>query len=196
MPWLKNSIKLALEGDKRARLKLVALCGGVALLAAFLLSSSPSEGSPKLVPAKPASSSNTLPDTSIWVHIVGAVQNAGVYSMQPGSRVFELVALAGGFSRQAEPSSINLARDLTDGEQITVLVRGANLDSPVQSSLISVNSASEPTLETLPGVGPKLAARIVDWRNANSGFKKIADLRKVGGIGDKLFAALKDLVSL
>lgn len=196
MSWLKNRIKLALEGDKRARLLLLAVLGGAALVAAFLLSGSSPENSNKIVSTQPVSESNTLPNSTIWVHIVGAVQNPGVYSMPPGSRVFELIAEAGGLSKLADQSSINLARNLTDGEQISVLARGASIDTASQSTSISLNSASEATLETLPGVGPKLAARMVDWRNANSGFKKIADLRKVGGIGDKLFAQIKDLVSL
>jgi competence protein ComEA len=174
----------------------LAVLGGAALVSAFFLSGSSPENSNKIVSTKPVSESNTLPSSKIWVHIVGAVQNPGVYSMPPGSRVFELIAEAGGLSKLADQSSINLARNLTDGEQISVLARGAALDTPSQSTSISLNSASEATLETLPGVGPKLAARMVDWRNANFGFKMISDLRKVGGIGDKLFAQIKDLVSL
>ncbi len=199
MPWLKQLIRAALEGDKRARYKLLGVAAALALVAAFFLSGSGSTSTNnKLVSlSQPTNSgANKLPATGIWVHIVGAIQNPGVYSMPSGARVFELVAAAGGYTKNADQSSVNLARNLTDGEQITVLAKGASLDSPAKSSTISLNSASEATLETLPGVGPKLAARIIDWRDANSGFKKIEDLRHVGGIGDKLFAAIKDMVSL
>lgn len=197
MAWLKQLIRASLEGDKRAKFKLLAAATAIALAAAFFLSE-PSTGSHKTVLSAPRSSgpANELPKTGIWVHIVGAIQHAGVYSMPNGSRVFELVALAGGYAPNADQSSVNLARNLTDGEQITVQTKGASLDQPSTNTLISLNSASEATLETLPGVGPKLAARMIDWRTANSGFKKIEDLRQVGGIGDKLYAAIKDLVSL
>ena len=201
MSSIRELIKRALDGDKRARFAVFGVAGALALAAAYLLSGS-DQGSTKTIPLKSSTgdSSPAVVDSSIWVDIVGSIEAPGVYSLKPGSRVFELVALAGGFTRDADQSSVNLARNLTDGEQIRVLNRSVGqLDSPQSSlanSLISINAASAATLETLPGVGPKLAARIVDWRSANSGFQKITDLRKVGGIGDKLFASIKDLVSL
>jgi competence protein ComEA len=130
------------------------------------------------------------------VHIVGAVSHPGVYGVDAGSRLYEVVASAGGFTKKADQTSVNLARQVTDGEQIRVSARGENESSSSPQTLLSLNGSSVATLETLPGVGPKLAARIVDWRKANAGFKTVADLRKVGGIGDKLFAQLKDLVSI
>jgi len=190
-------LKKGLGGDKKARLVIFATLGGASLLLAFLFSGNEASSSKtiSLGASKRGLSQPTI-DSSIWVDVVGSVKDPGVYSLKPGSRVFELVALAGGFLASADQSSINLARNLTDGEQINVLARGSLTVDSAQSSLISINSATAATLETLPGVGPKLAARIVDWRNANSGFKVILDLRKVGGIGDKLFAAIKDLISL
>jgi competence protein ComEA len=70
------------------------------------------------------------------------------------------------------------------------------MSSQATSSLISLNQASSSQLEELPGVGPALAGRLVDWRSANGGFKSKEDLLNVAGIGDKLFAAVKDLVTL
>jgi competence protein ComEA len=91
-----------------------------------------------------------------------------------------------------------MARALTDGEQLVVSSESsvASFEGSTSSSLISLNQASSSQLEDLPGVGPALAGRIVDWRSANGGFKAKEDLLNVAGIGDKLFASFKDLVTL
>ena len=137
----------------------------------------------------------------IFVHVVGQVAHPGLYVLPSGSRVADAVLAADGFNRFADQSSVNLARLLSDGEQIVVASRGGSLRSDANISTsaahtVNLNRASELEIESLPGVGPTLAGRIVDWRLANGGFKTKADLQKVAGIGDKLFAQLKDLVSL
>ena len=152
---------------------------------------------------------STFTKPSIYVHIVGFVRHPGLYRLDSGARVVDAVFAADGFSAKADQSSINLARILTDGEQVFVtgLGNGWRAGNPVSSGgesvklksasgLINLNRADEASIESLPGVGPTLAARIVDWRLANGGFKSKADLQKVSGIGDKLFAKLKDLVVL
>jgi len=134
--------------------------------------------------------------TEIWVHITGEVQSPGVYSLPLGSRLFQLVAAAGGFTSRANQSSVNLARQVVDGEQIAVGNNQSALGVVANDSAVNINAATSATIETLPGVGPTLAGRIVDWREANHGFKAITDLRKVAGIGDKLFSQIKNLVTL
>jgi competence protein ComEA len=136
----------------------------------------------------------------IFVHIGGSVKHPGIYQLESGARVYEAVLAAGGLGAKANQMSINLARVLTDGEQLIV---ASNLQSvnqqfniPTQPSLISINQASASQLEDLPGVGPALAGRIVDWRTANGGFKSKEDLLNVSGIGDKLYAGVKDMVTL
>jgi competence protein ComEA len=96
---------------------------------------------------------------------------------------------------------VNLARQLSDGEQIFVLAVGQTVSEAVGggasgSGLISINRATPGQLESLPGVGPALAGRIVDWRSANGGFKKLEDLKNVGGIGDKLYAGFAKQITL
>jgi competence protein ComEA len=89
---------------------------------------------------------------------------------------------------------------LNDGEQLVVAstsqLTNQQFSIPNQPTLISINQATEAQLEDLPGVGPALAGRIVDWRTANGGFKSKEDLMNVSGIGDKLYAGVKDLVTL
>jgi competence protein ComEA len=134
----------------------------------------------------------------IYVHVAGSVRAPGIYQLDSGTRVYDAVLAAGGFTAKANQSSVNMARALTDGEQLVVSSEsnGASFEGPTSSSLISLNQASASQLEDLPGVGPALAGRIVDWRSANGGFKAKEDLLNVAGIGDKLFASFKDLVTL
>ncbi len=145
----------------------------------------------------------------LFIQVVGAVEKPGVYVLPVKARVYEAIALAGGFTKSADQASVNLVRELVDGEQILVLeiyldqasatgiggivVPNSSGRAPAQPK-INLNRAGLSELDTLPGVGPALAQRIVDWRTANGPFKKIADLTKVSGIGEKLIAILKDLV--
>jgi competence protein ComEA len=135
----------------------------------------------------------------IFVHVLGAVERPGLYELADGSRAVDAVAAAGGFTDVADQSGINLARFVTDGEQLRVPAVGEA--PPAQSGttaggLVNLNTADAATLETLPRVGPALAGRIIDWREANGGFGSVEDLRHVTGIGDKTFADLKDLVTV
>ncbi len=139
----------------------------------------------------------------IYVHVVGEVVVPGLYLLASGARVADVIAMAGGFTKSAEPASVNLARIVADGEQFAVLNKSeyaaggsATRSGSPAGKLISLNRATQVELESLPRVGPALAARIVDWRSANGGFQQVRDLTKVSGFGDKLFAAVKDLVSL
>jgi competence protein ComEA len=135
---------------------------------------------------------------TIFVHVVGEVANPGIYSVDAGGRVFDAIFAAGGFTELADQASVNLAREVSDGEQVLILTTGqaAVAGSVKSSQLLSLNRASQAELEQLPGVGPTLAGRMLDWRTANGGFKKKEDLMKVSGIGQKLFASMKDLVTL
>lgn len=151
-------------------------------------------------------------ETSVTVHVVGAVLTPGVYSLPPGSRVSDAIAAAGGVTGDAAEEGINLARVLADGEQVRMLtqeeyesgsagVSGAPAATSGGSGAavggkVDLNRATVAELDALPGVGPSTAQKIVDDREANGPFKKVEDLMRVSGIGQKKFDALKDLITV
>ncbi|WP_043672505.1 helix-hairpin-helix domain-containing protein [Clavibacter michiganensis] len=144
--------------------------------------------------------------TPIYVHVVGAVVSPGLFPLAPGSRVVDALAAAHGFADGADPAGVNLARVLTDGEQLVVLrhgeaaapaasgAAGASATGASPSSPVDLNTATAEQLETLPRVGPSLAARIIAWRSAHGRFTRVADLGRVPGIGDRTLASLTPLV--
>ncbi len=110
----------------------------------------------------------------------------------------DVVFAAGGFLANSDQASVNLARAVTDGEQVLVFEKGNNPNTAAvngASQLMSLSRASAAELESLPGIGPTIASRIIDWREANGGFKAVKDLLKVSGVGQKLFDGLKGEVS-
>jgi len=151
------------------------------------------------------SATTAAPAIAIFVHILGAVVNPGLYELREGDRGVDAVAAAGGFSEGADRSALNLARFVSDGEQIVVpLVGEAPVAAPGAPSAggaavagkVNINTADVTALETLPRVGPAMAARIVAWRDENGRFSAIEDLMSVTGIGEKTFEAMKDLVTV
>jgi competence protein ComEA len=137
-------------------------------------------------------------DQFLYVHVVGEVASPGMYQLPIGARLVDAVFAAGGLTEDADNASVNLARELTDGEQIIVFSISQEGQSPGTNSsgLISLNRAGDKELEELPGIGPALAGRIIAWREANGGFKSVQDLLKVSGIGESLLSGVIDLVTL
>ncbi|WP_349897058.1 helix-hairpin-helix domain-containing protein [Parafrigoribacterium soli] len=138
--------------------------------------------------------------TEIFVHVVGAVARPGLFSLRDGDRVVDAIAAAGGFAESADQTQVNLARFISDGEQLIVPVVG---EAPtvatkpgVAGGKVNLNTADLSTLETLPRVGPAMAQRIIDWRTSNGRFSAVEDLMSVTGVGDKTFQQLKDLVTV
>ena len=191
MEWFKSQLQLARGGEKGARRRLLIFGVGAVVAIALLISGQTQTKSIRIKPNQ--SSENKIQVSSGFVHIAGAVADPGVYPIKSGTRLFEIIALAGGFDKAADRDSVNLARVVADGEQILV---GRSGQAAVSDGLVNLNRATVSDFDKLPGLGPTLAARIIDWREANNGFKSIEDLRKVGGIGDKLFSSLRKLVSL
>lgn len=189
--WIKTQFALAKSGDARARRKLLVTLVTFAVLVSLLVSGQ-SASKPVEVEVKQKQNTGINLATG-YVHISGAVVHPGVYAIDAGMRLFEVVSLAGGFSKTADQSSVNLARVVVDGEQIVVSGEQANKQI---DSKVSLNNASAKDFDSLPGIGPTLSERIVQWRETNGSFQSVDELRKVGGIGDKLFASLKPLVKL
>lgn len=163
-------------------------------------------GLPSQTPSAPAArSSAPSADEELYVHVSGAVSRPGLIRVPAGSRVVDAIEAAGGFAETADPAGVNLARVVQDGEQLRVPVVGEMMTQPEGASgsaggasggLIDLNRATAAQLETLPRIGPALAQRIVEWREANGPFGAVTDLRNVSGVGDKIFEELKDRVTV
>jgi len=151
-------------------------------------------------------------DKPIIVYITGAVPRPGVYALPQGARVQDGISAAGGFLAEADTELINLARPLGDGERMDIpYVEGASpvLPTPPEGGgggetpspeenpdLININTASQAELETLPGIGPTTAQKIIAYRDENGPFVAIEDLENVSGIGPVTFERIKDLITV
>ncbi|GAA1062250.1 hypothetical protein GCM10009573_36780 [Agromyces bracchium] len=146
-------------------------------------------------------------EPTILVHVLGAVTEPGIVELTTGARVVDAIAAAGGLGGDADPAGVNLARPLVDGEQLVVPREGeavppagpgvaAGGAGTASGGRVSINQADAAALDTLPRIGPALAQRIIDWREANGGFTDVSQLMEVAGIGDAVYSGLVDLVSL
>ena len=134
---------------------------------------------------------------TLMVDVAGAVINPGVYSLPLNARVFEAIKAAGGLKKGADTSDINQARLLKDGEQIyvyptTTSAGGVSRPAMRKNGPIMINRATVKDFESLDGIGPVLANRIVSYRKINGPFAAVEDLLKVPGIGQSKFAQFKE----
>lgn len=146
--------------------------------------------------------------SSIFVHVTGSVVAPGLYELDEGARVSQAIQAAGGFSEDALQDSVNLARELTDGEQVVVASQSTQADtedadgSPQTSSSgvvggkVNLNLASIEELMTLDGVGEATAGKIIAYREEHGSFASIDELKEVSGIGEKKFEAVKDAITV
>ena len=132
----------------------------------------------------------------IVVDVAGAVRRPGLYRLAQGTRIADALALAGGATRKADVTLVNLAAQLADGEQVVVPVRGAGAAASGSSPTapVDLNSASAEQLDALPGIGPATAAKIVAFRQEHGPFHTVDDLDAVPGIGPSRIDQLKGLV--
>ena len=144
----------------------------------------------------------------IYVHVCGAVKNAGVYRMAEGDRVFAAIEAAGGFLPDAAEESINQARVLADGEELYIPTREEILssagsfapaglaESDSKEQKVNINTADVSELTTLTGIGETRARAIIAWREQNGDFSSPEDLKNVEGIADKTYEKIKDRITV
>lgn len=180
--------------DPRARKAALALLAGLALVIAWWWWS----GQPE--PIQQVDESMQVVDDVpfeavegvVLVHVVGDVVEPGIVELPDGARVNDAIEAAGGATKPKALASVNLARQVVDGEQIVVGVS----DGVQDSGVISINSSSAEELDELPGVGPVIAERIVQWRETNGPFRSIDELTEVSGIGPAMLEQLRGQVGM
>lgn len=141
---------------------------------------------------------------TICVHVTGYVVNPGVYHVPVGSRVYEVIVLAGGFLEEADRDYLNQATVLSDGQKLRVYSKDEvatvnqsmleEVTGQVETKLVNINTASKEELMTLPGIGESRAESIIAYREQNGGFKVIEDIMKVSGIKDAAFSKIKNYI--
>jgi competence protein ComEA len=159
----------------------------------------------RIAPPLPASgTTSAAAATQVVVDVVGAVRRPGLYRLKQGDRIQDAVARAGGPTRKADLALINRAAQISDGEQIVVPRRGAAAAPPaggaavsgaVPSGPVHLNSATLEQLDSLPGVGPVTAQKILDYREKHGPFTSVDELDAVPGIGPARMDTLRDLVA-
>lgn len=151
----------------------------------------------------------------IIIHIVGEVKKQGVVHLKQGDRIIDAIEKAGGETKNADLSQINLAYKLEDGQKIYIPNKNEKIDEYITTSngnnimnennnetkerkenKVNINTANQSELDSLPGIGPSIAQRIIEYREENGNFKRIEDLQNVKGIGDAKFSDIKDNVTV
>ncbi len=185
---------------------LFGIVGGLMGAGMLLLIATPPRGEP--ISLRPAPT-----PAPIVVHILGAVRQPGVYRVAADSRVEDAIQAAGGLRDEAEVRSLNLAARLRDGDQLRISFRAEAQEAgaaeatdtpadrqPSPSHLdgerVDINRAAQPELETLPGIGPATAEKIIAFRTENGPFQVIEDILNVSGIGPATFDQIKDLITV
>lgn len=143
-------------------------------------------------------------EENILVHISGAVNNEGVIELENNSRIKDAIEKAGGLKENADISNINLASILEDGIKIYIPtieenkeeVNNVKDECNYNDNYININTATQAELESLPGIGPSTALKIINYRKENGKFSSIEDIKKVSGIGESKFNSIKDLIKV
>lgn len=178
------------------------LVGLLAAAAIFLSARAPSGQPIELLP--------TVSPQPIVVYVLGAVERPGVYALPPNSRVIDAIQAAGGFSEVAVTTDINVAALLRDGQQLDIpgagelptpvfVIGDSGLlvtPTPIPGDPVNINTADLALLDTLPGIGPTTAQRIIDFREANGPFNQVDDLLKVAGIGPVTLERLRPFITV
>lgn len=162
-------------------------------------------------------------EEKIIIHIIGAVKNEGIYELEIGSRIADSIEIAGGLTEDADIQNINLAYILEDGMKIyiptksdspneiidnteqyiykentnlTISENQQNSNKSTKNQKVNINTATQAELETLPGIGPSTALKIIEYRKENGKFRCIEDITKIKGIGESKYNKIKDLIKV
>jgi len=146
---------------------------------------------------------HTKDTTTIVVYICGAVKESKVITLTENSRICDAIDAVGGLTTEADLTNINLAYILEDGEKIYIPKKGEEIqdtsilfNNSSSSNKININNATQTELETIPGIGPTTALKIINYRNENGKFFKIEDIKNVSGIGDSKFNSIKEYITI
>ena len=159
-----------------------------------------------------ASSSGMAQEAGLTVYVTGAVNQPGVVTVASGGRVADAVNACGGLSPEADGDAINMAQAVKDGQQIRVPMKGAekaakdgtasksaggaNGAAAADDGVVNINTADEKALDTLPGVGPATAQKIIEYRETEGAFQSPEDIMKVRGIGKAKYEKMKDKITI
>ena len=209
---VRQDWKTALAGLRAKRREVVlvaALVAGVALLGTFLslrrpaAQIAPPAGSEVAAALPEAPGALPSPSGTLLVHVAGAVRHPGLYELPLGARVADAVEAAGGPTRRGDLDALNLAQPIADGTKVEVTVRSGGTRLPLPEATptprmeqISLNSADQAALETIPGVGPVTAGSILTFREQNGGFTSLSQLLEVDGIGPATLDSILPYVTL
>ena len=161
---------------------------------------------------------NNTNDDIVIIHITGSVKNPGIVKLKEGSRIEDAIESAGGLTENADITKVNLAYVVEDGTKIkipsaseedigdediidsksgdNIIIEENTVSSNNSTQTININKATEKEFETLPGIGPSLASKIIEYRNQNGKFESIEDIKNVNGIGDNKYEKIKDLITV
>ena len=161
---------------------------------------------------------NNTNDDIVIIHITGSVKNPGIVKLKEGSRIEDAIEAAGGLTENADITKVNLAYVVEDGTKIkipsaseedigdediidsksgeNIVIEENTVSSNNSTQNININKATEKEFETLPGIGPSLASKIIEYRNQNGKFGSIEDIKNVNGIGDSKYEKIKDLITV
>ncbi len=196
--WVITLTRLQLAMVALPLLALLAVAGS--RLAGVGATEGPATAVP-LARSDPAAAGSTESSTRLVVHVVGAVRRPGLFELAEDARVADAVGRAGGPTRRADLSAVNLAAPLADGQQVIVPRKGpggataALAEGSVPGAKVSLATATVEQLDELPGIGPVTAQKIVDWRTAHGPFRSVEALDDVPGIGPARIEQLRDLVT-
>ena len=188
-----------MPAGSRSTLLIWAVAGVLAVLAGMRLLGGGAAAPPPLAIDRPetvgpggAPRSRAEPAAGLYVHVAGAVRRPGLMQVPEGARVAMALERAGGPTRRADLTLVNLAARLQDGQQIVVPERGAASGAAGPEAPVHLSTATVEQLDAIDGIGPTLAERIIEFRDENGGFRSLDGLSEVDGIGEKRLATLHE----